>query len=222
MKELILRIIFWVVFLVLTSLFIYRCSTEDKRAFYETKKENTITGYELFISKNPKSKYVKDAYGELYNFALEENSISSLKKYQQYYKNSPFIETAEKRIDLICDSLYKIAQIKNTIQSWQIYLREVPYDKVRDAEMKIDDICDSLYSIAFKKNSIDAWNLFISEVPKEKVKDAFIKIEIIENQLWSTESSAWKRAISLENIPSFKKFISLYPNSQKKSLAEKK
>lgn len=90
------------------------------------------------------------------------------------------------------------------------------------ASKRTEEICDSLYNIALQKNTIESWTKYKDSVPTKFHADSNEKIDSLKNLLWNTDEKAWQQATTLNTIDAYSKYLNLYPNGEKSSIAEKK
>lgn len=76
--------------------------------------------------------------------------------------------------------------------------------------------CDSLYAEAMRQNTIDAWSDFIVKVPEPLQHDALNVLDSLrwetQKHKWDTEEKAWQQAQRINQLLSYKRYLSLYPN----------
>lgn len=82
-------------------------------------------------------------------------------------------------------------------------------------------IVDSLYNDARKINSYDGWKAYQNSVSSDDYKDSEKWLEATDNR-WNTETNAWYTASQLDNLSSYEKYLSLFPNGKHKAQADKK
>lgn len=95
-----------------------------------------------------------------------------------------------------------------------------------EEEMHISDIitrqCDSLYYIALSTDTREAWEDYCKAVPADQLRDSFERIKMLDESDWYTESKAWEKATTMDNLDGYYKYIDMYPNGAHASLANKK
>lgn len=85
---------------------------------------------------------------------------------------------------------------------------------------------DSLYAVAIKQNTIDAWSDFIVKVPVPLQHDAPAVLDSLkwetQKHKWETDDKAWQEALRINQLQSFERYLSLYPNGAHASQAMQK
>ncbi|MFI3296654.1 MAG: hypothetical protein R3Y59_03380 [bacterium] len=118
----------------------------DKYAYKEINSNYPYaTNYELFIKEYPNSKYVKDAYGELYQIALEEGTFEALINYQTKYPKSPCIKDAKVEVEKKSNALYEEAKKINSINAWKNFLVKTPETHHKDANQILEILENKLW-----------------------------------------------------------------------------
>jgi len=143
---------------LLTGLAFFSCISENTR-WNNTKLENTITAYELFLQK-----YADGEFADSASFLLEElyfknaKSIDSINVYENFlikYPEGPYADSAHLFIKLID---YKIADSLNTVEAFEEFINKYPGDSLAEKSKLIIDnfwiVTDIDYSIV---NSIEAY-----------------------------------------------------------------
>ena len=124
------------------------------------------------------------------------------------------------------DLLYEEANSVGTIEAWENYQMEVPFEEYRDSQHKIDGlkklVYDSLYQKANSIGTIEAWEKYQTKVPNEHYRNSQYKIDSLKNLTWNTESKAWQEAQKQNTLSAYNKYKALYPKGKHISQAEKK
>lgn len=219
-KERTSKIVKWTTTSVLLIAFIggiaYALITADDRKFESIPK--TKNGYHTYLSSYPSGRHTDECLTELYSI-YEDEGLSELLEFGNKYNSTEQGVRAIERVNAVVDSLYEIANKKNTIQGWDSYIASVPSSLTKDASARKQKIYQSLYDKAKKKNTIQGWKEYKSQVPASEVRDADIQIE---NLQWKTESTAWKKATSGNTITLYEKYLSFHPKGSHASAARKK
>lgn len=123
--------------------------------------------------------------------------------------------------------LYHIYRDKGTLYTLYDYALKHPDSEFADSAFAIVvPECDSLYAEAVRLNTIDAWSNFIVKVPVDLQRDALVRLDSLkwETQAhkWSTDDKAWHEATLLDQLPSYERYLSLYPNGKHVAEAEAK
>ncbi len=75
---------------------------------------------------------------------------------------------------------------------------------------------DSLYAVAIRQNTIDAWSDFIVRVPVPLQHNALDRLDSLkwetQKHKWETDDKAWQQAVRINQLPSYERYLSLYPD----------
>ncbi|MBQ0086775.1 MAG: hypothetical protein KBS72_03705 [Bacteroidales bacterium] len=175
------------------ALIVFLCLTADDRKFSNI--PQTIYGYSSYVESFPNGKHSNEAYKALLEIYQREG-ISGLADFIANYPNNVYCDIAQAEVSKIRDSLYNIADKKNTISSWVKFSEEIPITYQKDASDRIKVLCDALYAQALRQNSIDSWNKYVESVPEGELRDSHDKLnecyENLYNKTLSTNTiSAW-------------------------------
>ena len=112
-------------------------------AFEELKNQPTIDDCKSFLSNYSESTHKDEVLG-LYYLCAESSGVENLHKFAEEYSTTDWGAKASERVTQLCDSLYQIAEQKNTIQAWKEYQASVPYGHYADSNDKIESIENDL------------------------------------------------------------------------------
>lgn len=166
----------------------------------------TISVFCLFAScTNSKRK----AY-EYHNSDILRMSISQLEE----------VAKISKCEDCRYDALYRLYHIqKKSGRLYTLYdfAMKFPHCEFADSALAIVlPKCDSLYAEAKRQNTIDAWSDFIVKVPEALQRNALDVIDSLKWETqkgkWDTDDKAWQQAQQIGQMPSYQRYLSLYPN----------
>lgn len=165
--------------LLIVLLFILiSCATEQKE-WEKAKKDNTPEGYELFISKYPKSEFSQQAINAknklkeeiLWEEAIKKKTAVGYEMYLSEYPDGEFSQQAhDAKIELEEEILWEDAINKNTVEGYSLYLSKYPEGKyseqVISAKIKLEE--EKLWEDTQRKNTVEGYNYFLSEYPESK------------------------------------------------------
>lgn len=89
------------------------------------------------------------------------------------------------------------------------------------AETRIAELVDSLYYVADRKNSYSGWEEYQNAVPSDNYRDSEERKDAADTR-WNNESNAWATAQSLDDVASYERYLSLFPNGKHRKAADKK
>ena len=102
----------------------------------------------------------------------KKNPIKDIQSYINKNDRSIYSEKAKTFLDLICDSLYKVADISSTASGWRQYQKIVPTDYFKDSDNKIETIENLAWNTepkawkqATSENSLSAYKKYKSLYP---------------------------------------------------------
>lgn len=118
------------------------------------------------------------------------------------------------------DALYRLYHTyKNNGKLYTLYdfAMKFPHCEFADSALAIVlPECDSLYLEARRQNTIDAWSDFVFKVPEPLQRDALDAIDSLkwesQKDKWNTDDKAWQKALQTNQLPSYNRYLSLYPN----------
>lgn len=118
------------------------------------------------------------------------------------------------------DALYRLYHnYKRTGKLYTLYdfAMKFPHCEFADSALAIVlPKCDSLYAEARRLNTINAWSDFIVKVPEPLQHDALNVLDSLkwetQKHKWDTDEKAWQQALRINQLPSYERYISLYPN----------
>lgn len=200
----------------ITGAILYAIFTRDTRKFESVPK--TEAGYTEYLNEFPNGKHTDEALSALYDIANRQG-LTPLLEFGKKYSSTKHGERAVEYVRNFADSLYNIASTENTLSAWDKFIAAIPYELQRDAISKKNAIYLELYNEANKKNTIAAWEDYMSKVPASQHRDAQERIETLT---WKSESSAWKKAQSINTISIYEKYLSHHPNGAHAATARKK
>jgi len=111
------------IFILLLTCFIFISScTNPEKDFQKAKEENTITAYQEFIDKHPKSEFTETAKDILYRLAYSEvketNDIAKCDEYLESYPRSEYCDSVKAIIDSLEKSKVQIIYLFPEILSY--------------------------------------------------------------------------------------------------------
>lgn len=118
------------------------------------------------------------------------------------------------------DALYRLYHTyKRTGRLYTLYdfAMKFPHCEFADSALAIVlPQCDMLYAEAKRQNTIDAWSDFIVKVPEPLQRDALNVLDSLrwetQKHKWDTEEKAWQQAQRINQLLSYKRYLSLYPS----------
>ena len=141
-------------------------------AFEELKDRPTIDDCKSFLSNYSESTHKDEVLG-LYYLCAESSGVENLHKFAEEYSTTDWGAKASERVTQLCDSLYQIAEQKNTIQAWKEYQASVPYGHYADSNDKIESIENEAWSTeakawnqATKENTLSAYQKYLNLYPR--------------------------------------------------------
>lgn len=141
-------------------------------------------------------------------------------------------EVAEKTKCEDCrhDALYRLYHIyKRGGRLYTLYdfAMKFPHSGFADSALAIVlPQSDSLYARTVRQNTIDAWSDFIARVPVPLQHDALEVLDSLrwetQRHKWDTDDKAWQQAQLINQLPSYERYLSLYPNGDYAVLARQR
>ena len=166
----------------------------DSLTYNKTLNENTIKGFNDYISKFPNGIFIeqvlkiKDSFG--FEQAKEKSTINAYKNYIDSFPNGKYIKMAKEKIFLLDSTLFAIAKDEYTVDALKYYLNEgvkiyrnyddsaqqlinhiqdsiISYKKL----VKAQNIEDSIFKWAMNKQSVEAYDKYLNEYPEGSYKE---------------------------------------------------
>ncbi len=206
------------ILLLLSLLIIQSCSL--KRKFEETKSTNSISAYEDFIKKYPRSKYVTDLRSSLFilyeesewDKAIKLNTENSFSNFISLYPESRHVKFAELKIkEIEVENAWNKTKSLNTIYGYDNFISHYSNSKyVIDAKNNIQKLLDnSEWASTINIGTIEAYKNYLNKFPfglnKEDATKHIYEIEKILPE--------WNRVSKLNSPIAIRNFISKYPDS---------
>lgn len=146
---------------------------------------------------------------EYHNSDILRMSISQLEE----------VARVSKCEDCRYDALYRLYHIqKKSGRLYTLYdfAMKFPHCEFADSALAIVlPQCDSLYAEAMRQNTIDAWSDFIVKVPEPLQRNALDVMDSLkwetQKDKWDTDDKAWQQAQQIGQMPSYQRYLSLYP-----------
>lgn len=118
------------------------------------------------------------------------------------------------------DALYRLYHIykgKGKLYTLYEFARKFPHCEYVDSALAIVvPACDSLYARAVRLNTLDAWEDFVGKVPVSLQRDALTRLDSLkwetQKHKWDTDEKAWQHALLIDQLPSYERYLALYPN----------
>ena len=213
--------------LILTIGLLSSCGVTKK--YEEAKSSKSISLYEDYISKYPRSKYLTQAKDELNNLyeerdwksASQANTITGFERFLTDYPYSRYGTQAESKIKELqeWDAWSKSSNI-NTIYAYENFLNTCPDSRYAfDARNKIEQLKDNLaWKEAESLATVASYKKYVADFPSGSKKatalDRIKEIEVIE--------PAWNRAVRANTPSAYQDFLNQYSTSSYSSRAREK
>ncbi len=206
-----------IIALIITTLF---TSCGVTRKYEDAKASQSISAYEEYVSRFPKSKYLPQAQKELHQLyeerdwtaALTANTVSAYDRFISDYPYSKHSADAERNLTKAKErEAWNMANGTNTIYAFENFKTNFPWsDRISTADYKIQLIKDE---IAWKESELigtaASYREYISSFPngsqKSKALDRIKEIEIIK--------PAWEKTQFTNTPDAWEKFINQYGSS---------
>jgi outer membrane protein assembly factor BamD (BamD/ComL family) len=214
-------------FLILTLGLLSSCGVTKK--YEQAKSLKSISLYEDYVSKYPRSKYLNQAKTELnvlyeerdWKSASQANTITAYKRFLSDYPYSKYGVNSEAKIKEIHvrEAWSKSSNI-NTIYAFENFLNTYPDSRYAfDARNKIEQLKDNLaWNEAESQSTVMSYKKYINEFPngarKATALDRLKEIEVIE--------PAWNRAFKTNTPAAYRYFLNDYSRSSYSSRAREK
>jgi outer membrane protein assembly factor BamD (BamD/ComL family) len=224
------------IFVILCCILLIGCAATKQ--YKESVKTNTISVYENYLQKFPKSKYKSDVEQRLYvlrdntaySDAVRKNTISS---YEEYIRNFPNgneinIKLAKQKLETLkrekaeADN-WILTKNKDQIESYEAFIKSYPNSKRNyEAQTRIVELKDlKSWQIAQDQNTIESYTAYINAYPIGKYTTiAKSKIEQIEEEKYILPE--WNKAKVKNTYKAYNDFYHQYSNSSYASLALEK
>lgn len=123
--------------------------------------------------------------------------------------------------------LYHTYKRVGKLYSLYDFATQFPHSEFADSALAIVlSQSDSLYAEAMSQNTIDAWNDFIVKVPVPLQHDALDVLDSLkwetQKHKWETDDAAWQEALRLNQMQSFERYLSFFPNGAHVEQAKQK
>lgn len=146
------------------------------------------------------------------------------------YGQLEYVAKTSKCKDCRHDALYRLYytyMITGTINNLYDFAKKFPHSEFADSALAIVlPKCDSLYAEASRQNTVDAWDNFIVKVPVPLQRDALTVLDSLkwetQKHKWDTDDKAWQHALQINRLPSYERYLALYPNGTHATQAIKK
>ena len=212
---------------ILTIGLLSGCGVTKK--YEEAKSSKSISLYEDYISKYPRSKYLNQAKKELndlheergWKSASQANTITGFQRFLTDYPYSKYGTQAEARIKELqeWDAWSKTSNL-NTIYAYENFLRTYPDSRYAfDARNKIEQLKDNLaWKEAESESTATAYEKYIADFPsgarKAAALDRIKEIKVVE--------PAWNRAVRTNTPSAYRDFLTQFYSSSFNSRAREK
>lgn len=191
-----------------------------KKEYLKIEHSDSITLYESFIAKFPKSSYATWASNKLkrlyeerdWALAKKENTIKVYKNFISKYPQSYFVREAKDQIAEIEErEAWSTAKRQNSVSSYENFIRKYPRSQfLQEAQIKIESIKEErAWQIATSANTIFSYEVFIRENPGSS-KAIIARKRIAELQ----EEADWRTVKDARRINQVENFLSKYPDSR--------
>jgi hypothetical protein len=207
------------------------CAT--KKDYLSAISANSISVYENYKDKHPKSKYVPEIDEKLdvlydqrdWRSANSSNTIYSYNQYLRKHPSGSYVNETQEKIKYLEElkretEHWQIAKKDNSIRSFEFFLEQYPKSRYTyEAKRNISNLKDkNAYYVAFDQNTIDSYKTYLRQYPYGKYSsDAKEKIKKIEEDLYILP--IWKKTLKLNTYNGYKKFYYNYSHSSYASLA---
>ena len=172
---------------------------QELNAWRTASRNNTSTGYQVYLNKYPLGEYVQEArkmIAECIEAEEEAKRLAAIKAEEEAWANA-------------CSY--------NTADSFSLFLRKYPNSKYKETATKRFEACKEAeeWKQAKASKTITRLDGFIKNYPNSiHVTEARTIISELK------EDNAWKTAQNIDTIESYKSYLSQYPNGQYVFVAE--
>ena len=139
----------------------------------DAEKTNRVRRIWLNLLKNEARRFDYNSYKPTPANYAYLNPLQRINEFIDQNNDTNYRQEARAYINLICDSLYNIANSNSTILGWKQYQRVVPTEYFRDSEEKIEEINNKAWNTEAKawkqattENSISAYEKYKALYPK--------------------------------------------------------
>lgn len=176
---------------VTTILFATSCGVTKK--YEQTKATNSITAYENYLAKYPKSKYSDIAKQELAVLYEERDwseaeRIGTITAYKKFISDFPYGDYYSKATEKIKElevilPEWEKASKRNSVEAYKLFLDKFPYSSYSSkAKDKLKELEYQGWSNAKQKNTVKSYENYLSEFPygkfTEEVEKRIIDLEV--------------------------------------------
>jgi len=188
---------------------------------------NSISSYENYLKKFPKSKYKEDVNSRLgilydeqaWKQAISSNTLYGFKNYLTKYPNGKYVIDAKNNIEKIekqneIDNAWSKAIVENSIEGFQTFINLYPSSSyVYDAKFKIRNLQEETdWKIATNYNSIESYSEYIKNYPYGKYSTtANSYIAKLKEEKYILP--VWNETIKKNSYQAYAYFLNKYPNS---------
>lgn len=185
-----------IMIIIISILFIksYVKQQEDA-AFRELQNNPSTEGCATFLSLHSMSVHREEVF-RIYYYCADNDGVLSLNELAEDYPNSEWGQKAAEKVQLLCDSLYQVADKINTIEAWKAFQDSVPvsyysnsYDKIERIEKKAWSTDAKAWSQARKENTLSAYEKYLELYPNGTHRRAADK-KVIDMQVASVYAGA--------------------------------
>lgn len=212
--------------IISTILLLAACNATSK--YEQAKASNSITAYEEFLDKNPKSKYAGPAGQELdelyeerdWGKAQTDNTLEGYGEYLTTYPSGKFTVQARENIDNLTRKAWEQALNANTIEGYENFRKTCPASKFDGNAIDRIEIIreEEAWNQSVEIGTIKGYEDFLSNYPdgahQPDARDNLFELQVVK--------PIWEK-VSEENTPAaYQEFLKSYPNSTYSSMAELK
>jgi len=164
--------------LLCLTILVSSCSSERRR-YEKARSENTLSAYEDFLKKYPKSEHttiINNLIDSIHFYHIKiDNSIDAYKTFIKQYPQSIYIDSVN---FLMEEFYYNQAKVENSIDAYENFLKQYPQSRYNE---NVNSLIEKIYfTVAKDINSINAYIDFLKRYPNnhytEEVKELLEKI----------------------------------------------
>lgn len=209
----------------------------DKSAYEMALRDNSITGYSLYLKKFPNGDFTEEAKAKLkiletikadkaaYVRAEKTNSEAGYKAYLSKYPSGVHVNEATRKLNKLESSrldraAYNSAKSKNTEAAYKGYLDRYQNGVYRSqaqsayTRLKARRQDREAYDRAVRANTESAYNQYLSRYPRGNYRNsARQKISALKK---SAETKAYNETVNNKTVTNMRNFLSRYPSSSYK------
>lgn len=169
-------------------------SIKDKRAWEDALIENTTDAYQTYLSLFPNGENTQDAIARIEEIekilpewaeTVEDNSAYSYRSFLAKYPYSSLAVEAQRRLNDIESWLWRDAEKKNTVASYERYLRVFPSGQyVVKADLRIFEmkVVQPEWNLVVEANTIPGYKGFIQKFPESQYyREALSRLKELED-----------------------------------------